>query len=96
MSKRKRTAVGVGPPSVTMEEGVAALRVQLGSAKWDDMLTGKLSKKELKEYWGKLSKAGAQLCEKYSWAVPSEQALRICSEFGPLIEIGGWQGLMGA
>jgi hypothetical protein len=35
---------------------------------------------------------GQSLCEKYSWAIPDERALRIIHSFSPIIEIGCGKG----
>jgi len=36
-----------------------------------------------------------EFAEKYAWAVPSEKALRVVREFGPVVEIGAGKGYWG-
>lgn len=42
--------------------------------------------------WVRLEVLGNAMCEKYSWAVPDNRAIKILKNFSPLIEIGAGKG----
>jgi hypothetical protein len=42
--------------------------------------------------WIRLKIVGNSLVDKYSWAIPNDQALNIISQFSPIVEIGSGKG----
>ena len=92
--KRKRGGSSVGPVKKmeTFESVVLALKKELGPASWDNLFCPKAGPRDLQAFWQEVTEKGEELKTRYSWAVPSERALNICSQFGPLIEIGAGKG----
>ncbi len=59
---------------------------------WSNMFSEEVNINDRIQAWMRLEVLGQPLLEKYAWAIPNEQALTICSSFGPLVEIGCGQG----
>jgi hypothetical protein len=55
---------------------------------WDNLYSPSVSSEDRINALVRLDVLGTQLCEKYSWAIPDNRALRILQEFSPLVEIG--------
>jgi hypothetical protein len=99
-TKRKKTkdlgGVGVGAVKrlPSYEEEFAKLEKDVGSECWAGLLDpGVVTSEEVRERsWSKLVQKGDALREKFSWAVPSSQALNICQAFAPLVELGAGKG----
>jgi len=59
---------------------------------WDNMFSSKVDPEDRSQAWMRLEILGEPLIQKYAWAIPDERALKICSEFGPIIEVGAGKG----
>ena len=70
----------------------AVREMRKSSKHWNDLLDEDFAEGERGEAWDEMLSNSQDLCEKYAWAVPDERALRILSNFGPLIEIGAGKG----
>jgi len=65
---------------------------------WNSMFTSHIDNAARADAWVRIEVLGQSLCKKYSWAVPDDRALRILSQFAPLVEIacgkGYWSSLL--
>jgi len=54
---------------------------------WDDFFNESANETRM-EQWIRLEVLGEPLAKKYAWAIPDDRAIKILSNFSPLVEIG--------
>lgn len=61
---------------------------------WGSLFSEKANRTRAEE-WVRLSVIGGAISDKYAWAIPDERALRIISNFAPLVEVAAGKGYWG-
>ena len=56
------------------------------------MFSREVGTADREQAWMRLEVLGQPLLEKFAWAVPDAQALKICAAFGPLVDMGCGKG----
>lgn len=73
-------------------------RLKKSIANIDGMFTGEMDDESRTASWIRLEVLGQPMAEKYAWAIPDARALKILSNFAPLIEVacgkGYWASLL--
>jgi hypothetical protein len=61
---------------------------QLSDVERNEFFSSDITPERRAELWMQQADLGESLVNDYAWATPNDTAIRICKEFGPLIEIG--------